>query len=99
MGTTQGDRQQSVRGVTGTALDYNSDWSALFDYFSVPTGDWNGRLLYWINQQLSSSYADLPGAQAAFAASKGVTNWSSMGTFSITGLGASAVPTYYIFGF
>lgn len=45
MTTNQGARQQSVRDVTGTALDYNGDFSALFDQAGIPAGDWNGRML------------------------------------------------------
>jgi hypothetical protein len=78
----QGLRQASVRAVTGTTLDYNGDWSALFTAAGIAAGDWNGRLLGWINLKLSASHAGLPAAQAAFAASVGATTWSAIGTFN-----------------
>lgn len=81
MSVLQGLRQQSVRDLTGTALDYNSDWSALFDDAGIAAGPWNGRLLAWINNTLGTSYAGLPAAQQAFAVSRGYANWSSMGDF------------------
>lgn len=91
----QGLRQTSVRAITGTARDYNGDWSALFDLY-MPAGDWNARLLQWINLQLLQTfvpdvsganqtfvaYTDLSGAMAAFAAQQGVTTWSEIGSFN-----------------
>lgn len=85
--TPQGLRQKTVRDVTGTALSYEGDWHALFDLQTVADGDFNGRLLKWINTQLSASYTDVNGAMAAFAAAKAadtdVTNWGAMGAFTI----------------
>jgi hypothetical protein len=77
----QGLRQASVRAVTGTTFDYNGDWHALFTLAGIPDGDFNGRLLAWINLKLGASYSDLPAAMAALAAATGATNFSSMGTF------------------
>lgn len=77
----QGARQASVRAVTGTTLDYNGDWSALFDLYAIPQGDWNGRMLAWINAALAKSYTNLPDAMQAFAQDQGAYNWSSLGTF------------------
>lgn len=82
--TNQGGVQQAVRDITGTALDYNGDWSALFDLDGIPSGDWNGRLLAWINQTLGTSYTNLPGAMQAFAVEQGFNNWSSMNTFTVS---------------
>ena len=77
----QGLRQASVRVITGTTYDYNGDWSALFDLEGIAAGDWNGRLLQWINIQMSAAYTDLTQAMQAYAASQGVFNWSSLGSF------------------
>lgn len=80
--SVQGDCQASVRAITSTALDYNGDWSALFDDASIAAGDWNGRLLAYINQTLSASHGDLPAAQQAFAEAAGFNNWGSMSDIS-----------------
>jgi hypothetical protein len=85
-GHNQGDRHQSVRTETGTSLTYNGDWMALFDQASIPTGPFNGRLLAWINSQLSSSYTSLPQAQQAYAVSLGLTSWGQIGVFSPGGV-------------
>lgn len=85
--TTNTEAQQaSIRAVTGTEYSYNGDWHALFDLDGIPVGEWNGRLLAWINTQLVPDYADLPGAMQAFAEAQGAPNWNSMGTLTI-GLG------------
>lgn len=81
--TNQGGVQAAVRALTGTALDYNGDWSALFDADGIASGDWNGRLLNWINAKLSTSYTNLPAAMQAFAEDQGFDNWHSMNTFSL----------------
>lgn len=78
--TNQSDLQQSIRDITGTSLDYNGDWSALFDLDGIPAGDWNGRLLAWINFQLGTSYTNLPEAQNAYAVENGAMNWSALNT-------------------
>ena len=82
MSTNQGDVQQSIRDITSTAGDYNGDWSALFDDASIDAGDWNGRLLAYINATLSASHTNLPAAQQAFAEAAGFNNWSSMNDIS-----------------
>lgn len=79
--SNQGLQQQSVRTITGTSLTYEGDWLALFDAAAIPAGDFNGRLLAWINVKLSTSYTNLPQAQQALAENQGAYNFSSMGTF------------------
>lgn len=100
--TNQGLRQDSVRAVTGTALDYNGDWMALFDQASIPAGDFNGRLLQWINKKLSTSYVDIDSAMQAFAVNQGAPDWDSLGTFNaatnINPTGDSGTPSAF-FGY
>lgn len=78
----QGDRQASVRAVTGTSGTYEGDWHALFDANSLPVGTFDERLLRYINAKLTKSYTNLPEAMQAFAAANGAANWSSLGTFT-----------------
>lgn len=78
----QGYRQASVRAVTGTANSYEGDWHALFTLAGIPQGDYDGRLLQWINLVMSKAYTNLPEAMQAFAVGQGAANWSSMGTFA-----------------
>jgi hypothetical protein len=89
--TAQGDRQASVRAVTLTALDYNGDWSALFDVAVIAKGDFNSRFLAWINQRLESAYTEINGAMQALAVANGAVNFSSMGTFAVSGGGSALV--------
>src|SRR5882672_7716492 len=83
--TQQGDRQATVRTATGTALPFTGDWHALFTQATIPAGPFTGRLLAWINAQLSTSYTNVNVAMQAFAAAQGAYNWSSMGAFTISG--------------
>lgn len=55
-----------------------ANWHAVFDTDAIPAGDFNGRMLAWINSKLSSNYPDLAGAQQAFAEDQGFNNWASM---------------------
>jgi hypothetical protein len=77
----QGARQASVRAVTGSAETYEGDWHRLFDAASIPTGDFNARLLQWINLKLSAAYTEINGAMQALADYFGAFNFSSLGTF------------------
>lgn len=79
MATNQEARQLSIRDSTSTAGMLNEDWHALFDDAGVAAGTFNERMLAWINERLSASYASLPEAMQAFAADQGYSNWSSMG--------------------
>lgn len=82
--SNQGKVQASLRAATSKALDYNGDWHAVFDAAGIAAGDFNGRMLAWINARLSSSHTNLPAAQQAFAENQGFNNWSSMGTITVT---------------
>lgn len=75
-------RQASIRAVTGTTHTYEGDWHALFDSLSIAAGDFNGRLLQYINRRLSSSYTEINGAMAAMAAAESVNSFQSIGTFT-----------------
>jgi hypothetical protein len=50
----------------------------------ITQGDYNGRLLAWINLRYGQTFADLPGAMAYMASVNGATNFSSMGNFAVT---------------
>lgn len=80
--SNQSLKQASVRAVTGTALDYQGDWHALFDANAIPAGAFEGRMLQYINAKLSASYTNLPSAQAAFAVANGSPDWNGLGTFT-----------------
>lgn len=79
MATAQGDRQASVRALTGSAGTYEGDFHALFNQAGIPAGDFNGRMLAWL-RSVGGSANDLPGAMAAYALAQGAVNWSSLGT-------------------
>jgi hypothetical protein len=80
--SNQSEKQASVRTVTSTALTYEGDWHALFDAAGIAAGNFNGRLLAWINLKLSPDvYTELNSAMAAYAAEVGVDNWDSIGVF------------------
>lgn len=87
--TQQGDRQASVRTVTGTSGTYDGDWSALFDAAGIAAGDFNGRLLAWINLKLATSYINVNDALQALATANAAFNFSSMGTFDASTSGGS----------
>lgn len=73
-----GDLQASIRALTGTSLDYNGDWSALFTQSGIASGDFNGRMLQFLNGELATSYTNLADAQNAYAIASGVFNWSAL---------------------
>lgn len=88
--TQQGDRQASVRAVTGTALTNEGDWEALFDAAAIPSGAFNGRMMGWVNLKLTTAYTDINQALQALADANAAFNFSSLGTFSASTGGGSA---------
>lgn len=83
--SVQGLRQTVARTATSTAVDYNSDFLALFTLRGIGlTGGFNGRLLNYINFKLSTSYTNLPEAMQAFQVANqvGATNFSAMSVFT-----------------
>lgn len=85
MTTNQEGRQAGVRTITGTSRTYNEDWIALFDHESIAAGEFNERLLAWINGRLGTSYASLLQAQSAYAAAHSFTRWSDINTIGAVG--------------
>lgn len=82
------DREQTLRTSTGAALDYNGDWLAKFDANAIPAGDYNGRLLAFINAQLGTSYHEINGAKYAYATAQsinGALSFNELGSFTIVG--------------
>jgi hypothetical protein len=85
--TNQSDRQADARSSTSTALTYEGDSLAYFDSQSVAAGDYNGRLLAWINQALGTSYTEINGAKTALAIAGAAPTWDGLNL-----LGAVQVP-------
>lgn len=86
--SNDGDRQAVLRTSTGKALDYNGDWHAKFDANAVPAGDYNGRMLSFINTQLGTAYTEINGAKYAYAIARttnGAKSFNELGTFTIVG--------------
>lgn len=81
--TQQSDRQAAVRVITGTSLDYNGDYMALFDLVGIPKGDWDGRFLAWLNLETGTTYTEINGAMQNYAALAGAYNWSSLGALPL----------------
>ena len=82
MATTQEARQAAIRAVTSTTGTHNEDWLALFTTRSAPAGEYNERMLNYINTLLSTSYTNINDAKQALAANQSADNFSSMGTFT-----------------
>ncbi|UQD69195.1 hypothetical protein JEY40_24580 [Bradyrhizobium japonicum] len=83
--TNQSDRQADARSSTGTTLTYEGDSLAYFDQQAVPAGDYNGRLLAWINQALGTSYTEINGAKTALAISGGAPTWDGLALLGTAG--------------
>jgi hypothetical protein len=91
--TNQSDRQADARSSTSTTLTYEGDSLAYFDSQSVPAGDYNGRLLAWINQALGTSYTEINGAKNALAVSGGAPTWDGLALLGTAGAFVNINPT------
>ncbi len=83
--TNPGDRQESIRAITGTTGTYNGDWHAAFDADGIPVGKFNGRLVNWLQNRTGSSSTSLSGLQVEYAVLKGADSWNHLGTFNAAG--------------
>lgn len=90
----QGLRQASVRAVSGTTLNYEGDWHAMWDLQGITAGSFNGRMLEYINTKLGTSYTNVNSAMQALATANGATNFSSLGTFDASLYEAEAVTLF-----
>lgn len=75
-------RQASIRGVTATTHTYEGDWHAKFTANGIAAGDFNGRLLQYINTRLTASYTNINSAMAAMAAAESANTFQQIGTFA-----------------
>ena len=82
MASNQEARQTSIRAVTSTTGSVNEDWIALFTARSAPAGQFNERMLAYINTKLSTSHTNINDAMQALAANQSADSFSSMGTFT-----------------
>jgi hypothetical protein len=82
MASNQEARQTSIRAVTSTTGSVNEDWIALFTARSAAAGQFNERMLAYINTKLSTSHTNINDAMQALAANQSADNFSSMGTFT-----------------
>ena len=78
--TNQSKLQESIRTITGTTNDYNGDWHALFDFYSITAGEFNGRMIEWLQSALNSTETDLDCLKQLYADSLGAYNWNSVNT-------------------
>jgi len=86
--SNDGDRQVVLRTSTGKALDYNGDWLAKFDANGIGAGDFNGRMLAFINAQLVTNFTEINGALNAYAVARSTTGaktFNELGPFTIVG--------------
>lgn len=77
----QGVRLGVLEAASAARLGYNGAWHDRFTIAGIPPGDFNGRLLSWINLRYTQTFTNLPGAMAYMASVNGATNFSSMGSF------------------
>jgi hypothetical protein len=82
MASNQEARQTSIRAVTSTTGSVNEDWIALFTARSAAAGQFNERMLAYINTKLSTSHTNINDAMQALAANQSADSFSSMGTFT-----------------
>lgn len=80
MATNQESRHAAVRTATGTAYDYNGDWMALFDQAGIAVGEFNGRLLAWLNSQSGITDTNLPDEMQRYAVAQGALSWDGLAT-------------------
>ena len=85
MSRNQEGVHEAVRAETSTVGTYLEDWHALFTADGIAAGDWNSRMIDWVNLTLTTSYTSLNDAMNAFAIDQGFERWQDMNTFTLGG--------------
>ena len=68
--------QSNIRVLTGSAGTVDEDWHSLFNFDNIPQGEFDERLLQWINFKLGTSYDNLADAATAYALTvESVPSW------------------------
>lgn len=77
--SNQGQQQDSLRTIGGTAASFNADlMAAMQAQLSNDAGSVNELLIRWLQQKLSSTNPSLSGLMAEAAADGGVGNWAAL---------------------
>lgn len=83
--TNQGQKQQSFRTIAGSTEDYNGDFLSAADTESIidlsnpaDSDNFNGALLEFLQNRLSSSSTNINQLKQEYADSQGVYNWDSV---------------------
>lgn len=99
MPTNQSQRQSQVRAASGTARNLNEDWHAYWDVLGIADGNFDERMLLWVNQALSTSFVNTANAMQAYAEDRGFLNWSSMNDLNLSGGPPQPSPSAYSSGY
>lgn len=83
-----GVNQRDIRSLSGTALTYEGDCHALFDTVGIAGGEYNGRLLAYINNMLGAHHTNLPGAQVTPELQAGMSALNSLIVSNVMNYGA-----------
>lgn len=78
MGNQSAKHANLLTALATTGLTYEQAWHAYWDSLAVASGNFNERMLAWINGVLTTSYQDLPRAMQAYADNEGAYNWDSL---------------------
>jgi len=82
MTTQQGLRHAVFRSIGGTTGTYNGDLYAAFLVDGATDATFNGAFIEWLQIKLVSTDTEINGLMNEYAASKGASSWSQLGTFT-----------------
>lgn len=80
--TNQESLQSCIRAITGTALENNGDWLALFDIYNIPQGTFNERMAKWLQSSLNTTRDNINELKAQYAIYSGFNGWSELNCLS-----------------
>lgn len=78
MTTNQEGRHASFRAISGTSLNYNSDWLAAALAEGAVETDFNGTIIQWLQQVIPSSNGNINELLQEYAESLGFNSWDDV---------------------
>ena len=95
--TNQESKQIAFRAISGTTLDYNSDFMSAAAAEGIPISNYNSMLMLWLQARLSSTNTNINGLKQEMATSLGVANWDAITSFSSLPSAISGLAVWYDF--
>jgi len=85
--SNQSDKHAELLTIlSATGLTYEQAWHTYWDELGIAAGNFNERMLAWINSAMTASFTDVSRAMQEYAEDQGFYDWDSMNDMGLPAL-------------